>query len=516
MMIISNKNILIPEIPKSTNNTSTENNKTSLLANKAIQQTYKPNNISMLDRSKIIKVSVNPPPLPFRPHSLDTPPPLPARLSTINIVPPPLPLRLHSLDISSPISPKTASSLNASLMAFKYWDKATIEKLLLDNHADLEIRDRSQRTPLHYAVVNELVELAEALLDKGANIEARCIYNSTPLYLAAGSGKLNIIRLLLDKGANVNALSTCGFTPAMLAQVFSHTEAQQLLEEKAGHFGKIWAMQKILAARFGVPLKIFIDEGQTDLQSLNNKITYPKLLESFEQFLLSRQGSEIWEGVDFKNILDTLQHACQLEKNIDPFIQQLKQQKTVAIPTIWPGHSVGIVIDGDLLFKCNRGLRAQHLPAGILVYKINKRENLKGAIEQLVSKQSQHYFENEIDQQLKLQPIDTIYCHDQRVGNCTWASAKLILRTTLYVQLLKKGMPPAFAQAEAKKIYKEWSAQDRLSALQHYKDLSQDTVVPGKIELFTEIQKKYNRLDKKDLQIAAPILEICKQGLSTI
>ena len=390
--------------------------------------------------------------------------------------------------------------------------KKEITELFLDRGANIEAReDDTGFTPLHHAVTEGKIEIIKLLLEKKADIDSRCNHRFTPLHLAAQEGNLNIVKLLIENGTHVNALNLYGFTPSMLAQVFSHIEVQQLLEEKSGDFGKIWVTQKLLAARFGVLLKVFIEGGITDLQGLDNNMTYPQLVESFQQFLLSKQENKVWAEVDFKNILDTLQSTCPIGKNTEQLMHQLKQQKTVVIPTGWIGHSVGVVIDGDLLFKCNRGNRAQHLPAGILVYKINKRENLKGVIQQLVSNQSQHHFENEIDHQLGLQQIDTINCHDQRVGNCAWASAKLVLRATLYAQLLKKGMPPASAQAEAKKIYKEWSAKDRLLALQDYISLVKGISAPGKGELFTEILKKY---DQKQTAIhRALIQDLCKKAM---
>lgn len=395
-------------------------------------------------------------------------------------------------------------------------------ELLLRKGAHVNERDLYGQTPMHWAAINGDKQLTELLLNNGANIEAKeNANNCTPLHVAAAAGSIDLVKFLLERGANANALNSIGYTPAMAAQVFLQTEVQQLLEERSGNFGKLWITQKLLAARFAIDLKLLIDEEIINLQILNAIITYPELLQSFEQFFLTKQESKTWKLNDFKEVLDTLQHGCELRKtqDVESIMERLAQQQTVAIPTGWMGHNVGIVIKGDLLFKCNRGERAQHLPAGILVYKIDKPENLREAIEQLFSNESQttvsnnaqHYFESEMDQKLGLQHIDTIDCHEQSADNCTWASAKLVLRTTLYAQLLKKGISPEIAQAKTRKLYKAWSAQDRLQALQRYSQLVKGESPPGKQELFMKILQKYKH--RSTVSHQALIQELCQEGL---
>ena len=390
-----------------------------------------------------------------------------------------------------------------------------IAEFLLQKKAFVDECNFQGYTPFHAAVLCGNRQLIELFLHKGANIEAKTTTSRlTPLHLATVAQNIDIVTFLLEKGANVNVLNSNGCTPAMSAQILLSTEIQQLLEEKSGNFDKIWVTQKLLAARFGIALKLLVGDEVIDLQNLNPIITYPKLLQSFEQFFLSKQENEIWKLNDFKEVVNTLQQGYKLRKNqdVELAMDRLKQNKTIAISTGWIGHSTGVVIEGDLLFKCNRGERSKHLPAGILVYKINKRENLKEVLEQLVAKKSKDQVENEMDQKLELEYIDTINCHDQSVGNCAWASAKLVLRATLYAQLLKKGVQPDIAKAETRKLYKEWSAQDRLLALQEYSQLVKGVSSPGKQDLFMKILQKYK--NRKTVSNQAFIQELCEKGIA--
>ena len=389
-------------------------------------------------------------------------------------------------------------------------------KLLLKHQVDINSLDENQNTPLHIATICGKIEIAELLLEQDASVDSPNLAGFTPLHYAAFKGKLDTTQLLLDHGANANALTLDGYTPAMIAQQNFHLEIQEVLEAKSGEFGKIWFTQKLLAARFGINLEVFTDSGLINLEGINSIHTYPRICQSFEKYLLSKQEDAIWKEKDFKDVLSTLQTALELTQTKDPSKvgDHIDQDKIVAIPTEWEDHAVGAVIKGNLLFKCNRGARNNTLPPGILVYKINKRKNLKKAIEQLVLHPSQDHFEKELDQKLALQHIDTIHCHEQSVGNCAWASAKLVLRATLFAQLIKKGVPPRIAKTEARKLYKEWSAQDRLAALKEYKQLVKEKDVPGRREMFYAISQKYSK--KPAVKNKFVVHDLCITGMGEV
>ena len=112
---------------------------------------------------------------------------------------------------------------------------AVIE-LLLDRGADVYVFSLFGRemTPLHWAVVNERLDVITMLINRGADIEAVNSDERTPLFLAAdlASGVLHwsigypappdhvpgslfpaIIALLVDRGADIDAIDRHGNTP---------------------------------------------------------------------------------------------------------------------------------------------------------------------------------------------------------------------------------------------------------------------------------------------------------------
>ncbi len=104
-------------------------------------------------------------------------------------------------------------------------------KLLVDNGADVNAKNRRKSTPLHWAIRDEAK--VRLLLDKAADINARQNDGRTPLYLAASLGSGNaVLRLLLDKGADPNLATANGNTSLINAAARGDAEALALLLAK--------------------------------------------------------------------------------------------------------------------------------------------------------------------------------------------------------------------------------------------------------------------------------------------
>lgn len=74
---------------------------------------------------------------------------------------------------------------------------------LLEQGADIEMKDSYERTPLFYhSQVND-IERVTFLLEKGADIHAQDIYHNTPLHFAEYHAE--VAQLLLEKGADIKA-----------------------------------------------------------------------------------------------------------------------------------------------------------------------------------------------------------------------------------------------------------------------------------------------------------------------
>jgi ankyrin repeat domain-containing protein 17 len=103
-----------------------------------------------------------------------------------------------------------------------------VRKLLNDDTVNVNGKDSSGYTALHWACDCHHDKIVKLLLDHGANIEARS-ERTTPLMMACSEGHLSTIKLLLARGASVNAANTSGDTPLHLAGYFASKKCQQAL-----------------------------------------------------------------------------------------------------------------------------------------------------------------------------------------------------------------------------------------------------------------------------------------------
>ena len=91
-------------------------------------------------------------------------------------------------------------------------------QLLLDNGAQVDVRDEDGNTPLILAAKGaSRPETIQLLIEKGAKVNARNNDGWTPLMIAARGSGWQSIQLLIKKGAEVNVRNNDGWTPLMIA-----------------------------------------------------------------------------------------------------------------------------------------------------------------------------------------------------------------------------------------------------------------------------------------------------------
>ena len=102
-----------------------------------------------------------------------------------------------------------AQSADDVFRAIRANDLDTLRKLPVD------LKDRLNNTPLHYAALYGSAESVRILLERGADVKARNKSNATPLIY--GAYNFDKARLLVEKGSDVNAQSAPGMTPLLVA-----------------------------------------------------------------------------------------------------------------------------------------------------------------------------------------------------------------------------------------------------------------------------------------------------------
>jgi len=103
-------------------------------------------------------------------------------------------------------------------------------RTLLKQGVDVNAAQGDGMTALHWAAMNEDVEMAEMLLYAGANVKAATRLGAyTPVLLASKSGNALMVEMLLKASAEANSTTTIGMTPLMLAAVSGSPDAVRVL-----------------------------------------------------------------------------------------------------------------------------------------------------------------------------------------------------------------------------------------------------------------------------------------------
>jgi len=112
-------------------------------------------------------------------------------------------------------------------------DEEAVEmaRLLLQNGAEVNARNRFNATPLHLAASQGRAKLCALLIDKGADLNAKANTGRTPLHCAAGDGRLEACQVLLARGADPDIRDGVEMTPLELAEHEKNEEVADLLRD---------------------------------------------------------------------------------------------------------------------------------------------------------------------------------------------------------------------------------------------------------------------------------------------
>ena len=104
--------------------------------------------------------------------------------------------------------------------------------LLIAKGADVNAKNDTGATPLHYTSAEGRKEAAELLIAAGADVNAKEVNGETPLHAAAVHGHNQVVELLIGAGADVNAKTESllsNLTPLHGATLKGHKEIAELL-----------------------------------------------------------------------------------------------------------------------------------------------------------------------------------------------------------------------------------------------------------------------------------------------
>jgi ankyrin repeat protein len=131
-------------------------------------------------------------------------------------------------------------------------------RVLLDAHADPEVRDAAGRTPLMLAAESGQADVAGQLLSHLARMDPADKQGRTALWYASASGSTEIVAALLTQKSTLDAADALGFTPLCIASARGHlTVVDSLL--KAG------ANANVATENKSTPLMLAAQAGHADV-----------------------------------------------------------------------------------------------------------------------------------------------------------------------------------------------------------------------------------------------------------
>ena len=110
-------------------------------------------------------------------------------------------------------------------------DVATVKGLLKSKNKDVDqVRNKDNRTALHFAAEHGHPSIVDALVAAGAQVSpAACMDGLTPLHWAAKNGHIACVKRLLSLGASKDQVGLDGITPLHMAAHNGHQEVVELL-----------------------------------------------------------------------------------------------------------------------------------------------------------------------------------------------------------------------------------------------------------------------------------------------
>lgn len=371
--------------------------------------------------------------------------------------------------------------------------------LILSYKTDLNAVDKNGNSAAKYAAKENDIEYLTRVLEAGCSPNLPDANGNTALHYAVRQDKEKIA-LLLKHGADPTVLNNAGHSPATYAIAVGRPENATMFHEFSDGFDAIWEKTKMLGHRFGLTDNVQIDGRDVKLEGFDPSHTWHELDRSLQEWMhdanfegampRNSEGSNILTDEDMKDILRAIRKgnsqklSASTPSNMQDILSQKPEGNSHELDTIdpnqltalqsgWNVHSTGIVVDGDLVFKCNRGEGNNGRP-GIVIYEFVEQDpaKRKALLREFAKRRDLEsdapFNKAEYFKPPYMREVGYLPHKDQHSGNCTWASAKLVLRAMLYSKLLKKGYPPDIANARSLTLYKAWTSFDRYQAVDAY------------------------------------------------
>ena len=160
------------------------------------------------------------------------------------------PLLLLTLWLAATAGPASADEIHEAALR---GDLEKVRALISSDPAQMTLKGRNDKLPLHWASQGGHLPVVALLLDRGADPNCRNNNDETPLQYAAAFGHQAVAELLLARGADLESRSRQGATPLMEAAVAGRADLVRFLlargaDSLARDFAGTSALDRMCAA----------------------------------------------------------------------------------------------------------------------------------------------------------------------------------------------------------------------------------------------------------------------------
>ncbi|KTD57239.1 Dot/Icm T4SS effector AnkH/LegA3 [Legionella shakespearei] len=336
-------------------------------------------------------------------------------------------------------------------------------------------------TPLIECAITRQVKIAEQLIARKVDVNKPDVTGRTPLHWAVDNNDLEMTRLLLAYGADPNAFTRNGLSVLVYPVLRGQDALKQLLYHHGAKldFALDFINAKLLGHRFEL-------QGDVDIVNANNEFieldyegfilefTVAVVKDALRRFISSYSTRHLRDYFPlFHIIMDAFseagellqfQHQPRLTDQHLKRIAQILKSPMLILPAASRGHALCFVRFHQWWVKIDRGENSLQ-EGSVNIYRLTRPEalNINFVQDFLYKKQNRRYFHHVINQQLGLLPIAQIPVSSQISGNCSWANVQAVVPVAYAVQELTTA--EQFNPDIALNLYDEWVEWDKDRAL---------------------------------------------------
>lgn len=361
-----------------------------------------------------------------------------------------------------------------------YGSLADVETVLKQKPA-LDFIDEYGFTPLiQTAIIND-EEKGELLLDHGVNVNMRDLTGGSALHWTVENNNVHFSRLLLQHGADANAY-TLGGESVLVKPILRHqTNCRKLLVEAGANidFAYDYINTKLLGHRFELSGYVDIVDHrgyfvEIDLEGFILEFTLGIILRSLLDYRENFSARHLKKYFDLvSRLIDSFSVAANLIKfqhyqtDIEAhaaIIDANLQHEPLIIPVAYEGHAISFVKMRNLLAKCDRSHNDLFVD-NVVIFQITRPNLLTPEfLKNLMYRpKSKHFIDVELPRLLGLKPLKKLVIGSQISGNCSWANIESCVPVIWY--LLSQGNDDVETR-EALAFYYQWLEWDKERALQ--------------------------------------------------